>query len=112
MADVRAYFERGFIACYAWMMVKRDGYVLSDAVLDHAWEHRDEGMTGSDRLEAGPQEVEHPMASASLVEVLDYAALRLSQERAEGREWQLATDRFDEAYMWAVAARASVSGDQ
>lgn len=46
----------------------------------------------------------HPMAGASLIEVLDYAALRLSQQRTDSREWQLATDRFDEAYMWAVAA--------
>jgi hypothetical protein len=46
----RAYFERGFIAAAAWALTKRDGDKLSDAVIDHAWAHRDEGMDEGDVL--------------------------------------------------------------
>ncbi|KQM65768.1 hypothetical protein ASE75_05930 [Sphingomonas sp. Leaf17] len=46
----RAYFERGFFAAYAWMLTTRDKVTLSDAVIEHAWQHRDEGMDGDDIL--------------------------------------------------------------
>ena len=38
----RAYFERGFMACYAWQYVNKAAQ-LSDAVIDHAWDNREEG---------------------------------------------------------------------
>lgn len=58
------------------------------------------------------ENVAHPMQSASLREVFDYAALRLSQAIDEGmacREFLLATDRFDEAYMWMVAGETRLA---
>ena len=39
----REYFERGFLASHAWHVTKREGETLSDAVLDHAWDNREEG---------------------------------------------------------------------
>ncbi|MGW8189559.1 hypothetical protein [Sphingomonas hankookensis] len=40
--SARTYFERGFMACYAWQYTNA-GAQLSDAVLDRAWDHREEG---------------------------------------------------------------------
>jgi hypothetical protein len=57
------------------------------------------------------QAVEHPMADASLIEVMDYLALRFQEERADNdddRKLVNAIDRFDEAYMWAVAWLSSI----
>jgi len=48
----------------------------------------------------------HPMAGASLIEVMDYLALRLAEVRdvnADDRNLRNASDRYDEAYMWVVA---------
>jgi len=50
----RAYFERGMFAAYAWMITKKRGDQLSDAVVDHAWEHRDEGMGPTECLPTRP----------------------------------------------------------
>jgi hypothetical protein len=107
----RAYFERGMFAAYAWMVTKRAGAQLSDAVVDHAWDNRDAGMGPTEclptRAEPKLAAVDHPLDSASLREVFDYAARRLSDasEQAEQpREYRLSVDRFDEAYMWLVAA--------
>lgn len=107
----RAYFERGMFAAYAWMITKRAGTQLSDAVVDHAWENRDAGMGPTECLptRADPKlaAVDHPLDSASLREVFDYAARRLADAREQAglaREYCLSMDRFDEAYMWLVAA--------
>ncbi|RYF22575.1 MAG: hypothetical protein EOO77_03850 [Oxalobacteraceae bacterium] len=40
----KAYFERGMFAAYAWILTKKRGEELSDAVVDRAWDRRDEGM--------------------------------------------------------------------
>ncbi|PCG09692.1 hypothetical protein COA17_07510 [Sphingomonas ginsenosidimutans] len=50
----RAYFERGFIAAYAWAATKLPSSALSDAVIDHAWDHRDEGIDEEDKLPIEP----------------------------------------------------------
>lgn len=59
----------------------------------------------------------HPLDGASLIDVLDYAARRIAdaRDKAEGpsaRQWQLAMDRFDEAYMWTVAAQTTEAPNQ
>lgn len=110
----RAYFERGMFAAYAWMVTNRRGSLLSDAVVDHAWDNRDAGMGPTEclptRAEPKLAAVEHPLDAASLREVFDYAARRLgdaSDQAGQPREYRLAIDRFDEAYMWLVAADQS-----
>lgn len=105
----RAYFERGMFAAYGWMITKRPEQSLSDAVVDHAWENRDAGMEPGDYLpvRATLTAVNHPLDGASLREVFDYAARRLAEARQQAgmaREYCLSMDRFDEAYMWLVAA--------
>ena len=69
----RAYFERGFIAAAAWAMTKRANVKLSDAVIDHAWAHRDEGMDEADML---PPIRQHDSAGVpdGLVERLEAAS--------------------------------------
>lgn len=103
----RAYFERGMFAAYAWIVTRKRGEQLSDAVVDNAWEHRDEGMGPTECLPTRPAltAISHPLDGASLREVFDYAARRLADEAADNREYRNATDRFDEAYMWIVAAQ-------
>jgi len=107
----RAYFERGMFAAYAWMVTNRRGSLLSDAVVDHAWDNRDAGMGATEclptRAEPKLAAVDHPLDNASLREVFDYAARRLadaSEQAEQSREYRLSMDRFDEAYMWLVAA--------
>ncbi|NYD88730.1 hypothetical protein [Sphingomonas melonis] len=105
----KAYFERGMFAAYAWMVTRKRGEQLSDAVVEDAWEHRDEGMGPTECLPTRPviAAVGHPLDGATLQEVFDYAARRLadaSADAGEPRELRLAVDRFDEAYMWMVAA--------
>jgi len=107
----RVYFERGMFAAYAWMITKRAGTQLSDAVVDHAWENRDAGMGPTEclptRHEPRLAAINHPLDTASLREVFDYAARRLadaSELAEQSREYRLSVDRFDEAYMWLVAA--------
>lgn len=99
-----------FEAQRAWDMLcqrlQRDPAISEETdtcTLRAAWRAMLAFHAASDRIPA-VQAVRHPMADASLVEVLDYAALRLSETRTDAREWQLATDRLDEAYMWVVAA--------
>lgn len=107
----RAYFERGMFAAYAWMMTKGGKQQLSDQVVDHAWDNRDAGMGPTECLPTRPEPilsaVEHPLDGWSLREVFDYAARRLADASVQAdqpREYLLSVDRFDEAYMWLVAA--------
>lgn len=105
----KAYFERGMFAAYAWMVTRKRGEQLSDAVVEHAWEHRDEGMGATECLPVRPALValDHPLDSSTLQGVFDYAARRLSDaslETGDPREFCRAIDRFDEAYMWMAAA--------
>lgn len=58
----RAYFERGFIAAAVWAMTKKPDVSIGDAVIDHAWEHRDEGVSGDDLL---PTALRAPAASSA-----------------------------------------------
>lgn len=51
--------------------------------------------------------IEHPLDGASVQDVFDYAARRLADAAGRAgtpREYRLAIDRFDEAYMWLAAA--------
>ena len=51
--------------------------------------------------------LDHPLDGATLQEVFDYAARRLADASVNAggpREFRLAIDRFDEAYMWMIAA--------
>jgi len=50
----KAYFERGMFAAYAWMMTKKQGELLSDAVVDRAWDNRDAGMGPAECLPRRP----------------------------------------------------------
>lgn len=57
----REYFERGFLASYAWHVTNREGEALSDAVLDHAWDNREEGgPLPTLATEAQPSDVAEP----------------------------------------------------
>jgi hypothetical protein len=105
----KAYFERGMFAAYAWMITKKRGDELSDAVVDRAWDNRDAGMGPAECLPKRPTPtlavVKHPLDGVVLREVLDYAARLLADEANDMREYRIAIDRFDEAYMWLVAAQ-------
>ena len=90
----RAYFERGFIAAAAWALTKRPGVTLSDAVIDHAWAHRDEGMDDGDILPIAafdhPATVEGEVTPklvpvtqsdrATLLEIVEYWKIGFEQE--------------------------------
>lgn len=84
----RAYFERGFIAAAAWALTKSADTRLSDAVIDHAWAHRDEGMDTGDilpvRLAAAPTPDSAPTIPAGRAV---YVASRASLP-ARGEMWR------------------------